>query len=329
MGNSKHAQASSAVSTPQPIPRVGGIAGLSALGAIAFATIAVSVGAGVAFVADILAGGEDPAAASALGALGAIGAAVTGGVGVLLLRGAKRGRTQALLDAASPMHPLMRRLMTEAPGTYTHSMAAANLAQAAAEAVGANSLLARVGAYYHDIGKLMRPCYFAENINGTNPHDAETPVFSAGIITAHVQDGVALAQEYRLPDGIVNIIREHHGTSLVRYFYSKATQAQTGVVEADYRYSGSTPRSKEAAIVMLADASEASVRALVQPTQQDVEDVVRGVLDDRVRDGQLAESGLSEGEIDLVADVCVRQLVSYRHVRCPYPALGGGECECR
>lgn len=225
-----------------------------------------------------------------------------------------------LLTAASPVHPLLKRLMTEAPGTYVHSLAAANLSEAAAEVVGADPLLARVGAYYHDIGKLSAPCFFFENQEeGVNPHDETLPSRSAKIITSHVDDGVALAKEYGLPPGVIDIVREHHGTALVRYFYHKASQENAALYEADFRYRGGIPRSKEAAIVMLADASEASVRAMTRPASSDVEAIVRCVIAERTEDGQLAESGLTQSDLDALVDAFTRYLVSLRHARCPYP----------
>ena len=170
------------------------------------------------------------------------------------------------MRAASPEHPLMRELMSKAPGTYAHSVAAANLAEAGAEEIGADALVARVGAYFHDVGKIRRPAYFFENqTSGENPHDEAKPSLSALIITAHVRDGMALGKEYRLPEKIQAIIRQHHGTALVSYFYHKAAATDAAVYEADFRYQGEKPQSREAALVMLADSSEAAVRALKTP----------------------------------------------------------------
>lgn len=238
-----------------------------------------------------------------------------------------------LLEAASPLHPLLKRLMAEAPGTYMHSLAAANLAEAGAEAVGADPLLARVGAYYHDVGKILRPCFFFENQEGRNPHDIARPNISATIITAHVREGLELAEQYQLPERVCDIVREHHGTSLVRYFYHRAAADDAGVYEADFRYTGGVPTSKEAALVMLADGSEASVRALGTPTRERVEAAVRSVIDERAADGQLEQSGLTEEDLDRLVTTFGRVLMSLYHLRCEYPApptpATNGDCSCR
>jgi hypothetical protein len=225
-----------------------------------------------------------------------------------------------LVEAASPLHPLIKRLMIEAPGTYTHSLAVASLAEAGADAIGADPLVARVGAYYHDVGKLRRPCYFFENLaDGENPHDLAKPSLSALIITSHVADGLHLAEEYELPDRIVDVIREHHGTSLVRYFFHKAAQADATVAESDYRYHGGRPSSREAALVMLADGCEAAVRALKQPDAGSVATAVRFVIDDKLQDGQLDSAGMKEGDIPVITETFVHMLVNMLHARCEYP----------
>ncbi len=214
----------------------------------------------------------------------------------------------------------MKRLMVEAPGTYVHSLAVANLAEAAAEALGADVMTARVGAYYHDVGKLSNPCFFFENQDeGDNPHESTTPAESARIIKSHVSDGLVLAQAYRLPSSVRAIIAQHHGSSLVRYFFHKAAQADAGVVESDYRYPGLRPETREAAIVMLADSCEATVRAMNHPSVDRIEDVVRRAITDRDADGQLDASGLSEADRETIVAVFVRQLVGICHVRCAYP----------
>lgn len=273
--------------------------------------------------------GDSPEEAASGAALVGIATLATFGLGVLALPFVKRAVAPAdvrVLKAASPVHPLMRRLMNEAPGTYVHSLAVANLVEAGAEAVGADPLVARVGAYYHDIGKLMRPCFFFENLEeGMNPHDTTRPAASVDIITAHVGEGLELAKSYKLPPEVIDIIREHHGTTLVRYFYHKATKGGVAVYEADYRYRGIKPRTVEAALVMLADGSEAAVRALNDPANAEIERVVRSVIHERQSDGQLDDAGLTDSDIEVIVDTFVRYLVSFRHVRCPYPgeALGG------
>ena len=255
---------------------------------------------------------------------GAVGAAIATLFALVLLPFIRDGLGLAddirLMQAASPTHPLMRELMTKAPGTYAHSVATANLAEAGAEEIGADALVARVGAYYHDIGKIRRPGYFFENQNnGQNPHDEAEPALSALIITSHVRDGMALGEEFRLPENVRAIIRQHHGTSLVSYFYNKAAASDASVYEADFRYQGEKPTSREAALVMLADSSEASVRALTKPSADAVEAAVRSIVDDKLADGQLVEAGLAARDLDRIVAVYSRMLVSMYHARCEYP----------
>jgi putative nucleotidyltransferase with HDIG domain len=300
--------------------------------ALLFSTAATVAGALVALAYSYLSNGQDHAGAAGLGALGAIAANLVVLAGVVGLRRTRAASLSELIEAASPVHPLMRRLMTEAPGTYVHSLATANIAEAAAVAVGADSLLTRVGAYYHDIGKLAQPCYFCENQDDVTPHDPSDPARSACIIMAHVEDGVVLARSEGLPARVIDIIREHHGTSLVRYFYSKASSGDAVASEADFRYRGERPLSKEAAIVMLADSSEASVRAMEKADPHRVEASVRSVIAERHSDCQLQESGLTENDLERIAEVFTKQLVHFRHIRCPYPAHHNdvaGECQCR
>jgi hypothetical protein len=215
----------------------------------------------------------------------------------------------------------MRELVTKAPGTYAHSVATANLAEAAADEIGADPLVTRVGAYYHDIGKIRRPIYFYENQNsGINPHDEAKPSLSALIITAHVGDGMTLAEEYKLPPRIQAIIRQHHGTSLVRYFYNKAAAQDAATFEADFRYQGEPPTTREAGLVMLADSSEAAVRALKEPTEPRIEAVVRAIVAEKSADHQLDASGLSPEDIERAICIYSRMLVSMYHARVEYPA---------
>lgn len=284
--------------------------------------VATALGGVIAYVGHRLWGTSSPHA-GLWGALGAFVAAVLGVVAVPIARRMLISRAEVrLVDAASPLHPLLKRLMIEAPGTYTHSLATASLAEAAAEAIGADSLLARVGAYYHDIGKLKRPCYFFENLaDGVNPHDEARPSMSALIIASHVTDGLDLATEYDLPDPVCAIIREHHGTSLIKYFFHKASSEDPGVAEADFRYHGGVPSSREAALVMLADACEASVRAVHEPTPDRIEETVASVIHDKTADGQLAAAGLSDEDVELVARTFGKMLVGMLHSRCEYPRL--------
>ncbi len=227
-----------------------------------------------------------------------------------------------LIELSNPNQPLLRKLLVEAPGTYHHSIMVGNLAEAGTEAVGGNSLLARVGAYYHDIGKSKRPYFFVDNQFGAeNPHNRLAPTLSAIIIASHVRDGVELAREYRVPEPIVNFIREHHGTTLIRFFYEKALDQDNGegVEESDFRYDGPRPQSKETAIVMLADASEATVRTLKNPSPQSIEQVVRRLIKERLEDGQLDEANLTLKELDIIARTFTRVLTGVFHQRIAYP----------
>ena len=227
-----------------------------------------------------------------------------------------------LLELANPNQPLLRRLLVEAPGTYHHSIVVGNLAEAAADTVGANRLLTRVGAYYHDIGKVTRPYFFIENqIGQENPHDKISPGLSALIITSHVKDGVTLAEEARLPAPIVNIIRSHHGRTLVSYFYRRATENGNieRVVEEDFRYDGPLPESPEEAIVMLADAMEAAVRSLPEPTPTRIENLVRRLIRERLSDGQLERCDLTLRDLDRIGETFVRVLMGIFHARIEYP----------
>ncbi len=236
-----------------------------------------------------------------------------------------------LLELANPNQSLLRRLLREAPGTYHHSIIMANLAEAAAEAVGADPLLARVGAYYHDIGKLKRPYFFCENqIAQTNPHERISANLSKLIITSHVKDGVEIGRKGKLPQIILDIIQQHHGTSLVAFFYMRATECSPDrekVEESSFRYEGPKPHSKEAAIVMLADSVEAAVRSMVKPTAGKVEGMVRKIAREKLNDGQLDESNLTLGEVDRIIETFIHILSGIFHTRIEYPEreLLGGE----
>lgn len=225
-----------------------------------------------------------------------------------------------LLELANPSHPLLKRLLLEAPGTYHHSIVVGNLAEAAAEAVGADGLLVRVGSYYHDVGKVKRPEFFIENqLLSPNPHDKMSPSLSALVITSHIKEGLELAREYNLPEVIKTIIREHHGTTLVSYFYHQAAETQGNVQEADFRYEGPIPQSKEAALVMLADSVEAAVRSLVNPSQGKIDGLIRKIIKDRLNDGQLDQSDLTLRDLDRVAQAFSRVIAGIYHPRVEYP----------
>lgn len=233
-----------------------------------------------------------------------------------------------LLELTNPGEPLLKRLLMEAPGTYHHSILVGNLGEAAAEAIGADVLTVRAGAYYHDIGKLRRPSFFIENQMGQeNPHDKLAPTLSTLIVTSHVKDGVELARSYRLPEKIVEIIEQHHGTSLAGFFYQKALEADQKKPpnERDFRYPGPKPQTREAAIVMLADAVEAAVRALGQPAPGQVEGLVRRIIKEKLYDGQLDESALTFRDLEMIAVAFTKVLSGIFHSRLEYPEREGGK----
>ncbi|HHW10076.1 MAG TPA: HDIG domain-containing protein [Firmicutes bacterium] len=233
-----------------------------------------------------------------------------------------------LLELSNANHPLLRKLLLEVPGTYHHSLIVGNLAEAAAEAIGADPLLARVGAQYHDVGKTKRPLFFIENQYGMpNPHDKLTPSLSTLIITSHVKDGVELARSYKLPEEIINIIEQHHGRDMVKYFYHKAVENAGGeqLETKDFSYSGPLPQTREAAIVMLADACEAAVRSMEQPTPGKIDGMVRKIIKERLHDGQLDESDITFKDLDRIANAFVKVLTGIYHRRIEYP--GGAVVE--
>jgi len=231
------------------------------------------------------------------------------------------------LELSDLNHPLLKRMFIEAPGTYHHSLMVGNLAEAAAEAVGANPLQVRVCAYFHDIGKLLKPEYFTENEQyGKSMHEELRPRMSNLIILAHVKDGVDIAVTQKLNRKIVEAIREHHGTSLVYFFYRLAeeTKAQgEHISQEDFRYTGPKPQSKETAIVLLADAVEAASRSLSRPTPSRVKSLVREIINQRIIDGQLDESDLTFNDLRLIAERFEHILNSTFHARIKYPSRGG------
>lgn len=229
-----------------------------------------------------------------------------------------------LLELSNPNQPLLRRLLLEAPGTYHHSTIVASLAEAAAEAVGANPLLARVGGYYHDIGKLKRPSFFAENqMGGVNAHDHTDPQVSAAIVTAHTRDGVAMAKSYRLPLAVQRIIGQHHGNTTVMFFYHKALQQADGkpVDINTFRYDGHPPTTKEAAIVMLCDTIEAAVRTMKNPTTEGIEEFIVKLVRGKLEEGQLSDCPLTLRDIDKICAAATQVLVGVFHERIEYPDI--------
>ena len=224
-----------------------------------------------------------------------------------------------LRELADPTHPLLRQLLLRTPGTYHHSLLVANLAERAAEVIGADPLLARVGAYYHDIGKMRNPSAFIENQTGTNPHDDLDPLVSAGIVAAHIKDGLALAERYHLPAVIREMIPGHHGTLVVKYFFQIAQQRGQDPDESKFRYPGPKPRSKECAIVMLADGTEASVRSLEEKNPESIRSMVDKIVGERLADGQLDDSDLTLRDVQRVKDAFCELLLGVYHERIPYP----------
>ncbi len=223
-------------------------------------------------------------------------------------------------ELSNPEHKLLKKLLLKAPGSYHHSLTVANMADAAAEAIGANALLARVGAYYHDIGKMENPFYFKENQFGVeNPHDSLSPEESAKIIIRHVSDGAHLASVYHLPTAVRNIILQHHGTTTTSFFLHKARENDSDVDPSIFTYDGPKPESREATVIMLADACEAAVRAMREKGSADVAEIVDNIVSSRVSEGQLSSSRLTFADLDLVKAAFVKTLEQYFHKRIIYP----------
>jgi putative nucleotidyltransferase with HDIG domain len=229
-----------------------------------------------------------------------------------------------LLELSDFNHPLLKELSSKVPGTFHHSVVIGSLAEAGAEAIGANPLLARVGAYYHDIGKILKPEYFIENqTSGKNKHDKLSPNMSTLIIISHVKEGVELAKKYNLPQNVIDFIQMHHGTTLVSFFYDKALRKRRAyrdqVREIDFRYPGPKPTTKEIAIVMLADSIEASVRSMVEPTLPQMEGLVDSVVRNRLLEGELDECNLTMQEIASIKKSFLNIFVGVHHKRIQYP----------
>lgn len=233
-----------------------------------------------------------------------------------------------LLELLDTNNPILKRLLMEAPGTYSHSVFVGSIAASAAELIGADQLLVRVASYYHDVGKMKRPHFFVENQHVENVHDRLNPSLSALVIRSHIKDGLELALEYKLPPAVCELMSQHHGTSLVRYFYHKAEE-ETGsgstVLQQQFRYEGMKPQTKEGALLMLADAVEAASRTLVKPNIGSIKDMVRKIIDEKLSDGQLDESELTFKDISRITDSFVRTLTSMLHARIEYPEPPGSE----
>lgn len=228
-----------------------------------------------------------------------------------------------LLELSDLNRPLLRELAIRAPGTYTHSLIMANLSEAAAEAIGANPLLARVGCYYHDIGKMLKPEYFTENQGlqgGRNPHDHLTPTMSMLIITAHVKDGLELAEEHGLPKAIADLIPQHHGTTVIEYFYNRAIEMGVeNIRRDDFRYDGPKPQTREAGVVMLADSVESAARTLVERTPNRARQLVRNIVQQKYSAGELDECSLTMRDLHKVEESFIPVLMGTLHSRVDYP----------
>jgi putative nucleotidyltransferase with HDIG domain len=232
----------------------------------------------------------------------------------------------SLLELSDMSHPLLRQLAQRAPGTYNHSISVAALAESAADSIGANGLLVRVGACFHDIGKMFKPNYFVENQSpGSNRHDTLQPAMSTLVIIAHVKDGSDLGRQHRLPTPVIDFIEQHHGTTLVEYFYRLATKKSEQdphgeeISESTFRYPGPKPQTREAAVLMIADAVESASRALVEPTASRLQNLVDQIAMKKLLDGQFDDCGLTLQELDTIKRSLVKSLTAIYHGRVKYP----------
>jgi len=261
-------------------------------------------------------------------------AAFNGLVSGLLIIGILPVMEQAL-NAATPFRlielsdlnsPILKRLFNAAPGTYSHSIMVANLAETACQEIGANALLARVGAYYHDIGKMEQPAYFVENQTSYNKHKDISPRLSATVIRSHVKLGIEKARSLGLPEAVIDFIAEHHGNSVITWFYNEALKQEgPNVNKEDFSYQGTPPRTKESAVVMLADITEAATRVLKKPTAARLEKFIQDLFDSKVDQGQLSHSDLSFRELETIKQAFVKVLAGYYHSRIEYPKLPNGK----
>lgn len=229
--------------------------------------------------------------------------------------------TMKLIELSNPNHPLLRKILVETPGTYHHSVIVANLSESACEAIGANGLLARVGSYYHDLGKTKRPHFFIENqMKMENPHDKLSPQLSKTIIISHPYDGAELLKNYKMPKEIIDIAEQHHGTSLLKFFYHKAKQeTEQTISEEDFRYPGPKAQTVESAVVGIADCVEAAVRSMAKPTPEKIEALVKKIINDRLEDGQFDECDLTLKQLNTVAMSICETLKGTFHSRIEYP----------
>lgn len=280
---------------------------------------------GLALVGWVLAGGGlSPVATAVAFATFAAGGVLAGILALGLLPlfevGAGFLTSFRLLELSSPSHPLLQRMMLEAPGSYQHSLIISNLVEPAVAAIGGNALLARVGSLYHDVGKMRRPHFFVENQFGRdNPHDRISPHLSYLIITSHARDGVEMLRQARMPRELESFALEHHGTTVLAYFYKRALEDSASVAELNFRYPGPRPRSKETAVLMLADAVESAARTLEDPTQGSIRALIERLFEQRVQDDQLSQSPLNLHDFEIIAATFERMLTAIMHRRIQYP----------
>jgi putative nucleotidyltransferase with HDIG domain len=227
--------------------------------------------------------------------------------------------TFRLIELSDLNAPVLLKLFTTAPGTYSHSIMVATLAEQACQDIGANALLARVGAYYHDIGKMENPDYYVENQTDYNRHDDMNPRLSVTVIRSHVKLGVEKARQMGLPADVINIVAEHHGNSLILWFYNKAVQLGEQVKAEDFSYPGNPPRSRESAVVMLADVTEAAVRTMLKPTAAKMDKFIQQLFDNKVENAQLAQAELTFRELQTIKSAFVKILAGHYHSRIEYP----------
>jgi hypothetical protein len=315
---------------------MGGVAGAIGIGVVRrrlhlYLTIGVVAVAGV--LASITIGlmqGWSTVSIVASALLGALMAPASASLALIMMPLAESGTRittdLTLLELSDLGRPLLRRLALEAPGTWAHSLAMASLCESACDIIGANGLLARVGCYYHDIGKLTTPGYFAENQGGgPNPHDLLPPIESAGIIRRHVLDGIALAEVAELPLSVKAFIPEHHGTQEITYFLMRARLSEdaANVSASDYRYPGPRPQSAETAVAMLADSAEAAVRVLNDPSPDKVRDAIEHLVQQKLASGQLEDAPLTLGDLERVKREFARVMSGTYHKRIGYPRASG------
>ncbi len=284
------------------------------------------VASGATLTVLVLVNGGMTAGGTALGALFMVGGGVLSGITALgLLPLAESGfgflTDYRLLELSSPTSPLLQRLLIEAPGTYQHSLIISNLVEQAVKNIGGDALQARVGALYHDVGKMRRPHFFVENqFSDENPHDQLSPHLSFLIITSHVRDGLELLKEFKLPRELTPYVAEHHGTTVLSYFYKRALEDAANVEELSFRYPGPKPHSKETAVLMLADTVESASRTLSEPNQSSIRAMIDRLIDQRLQDDQLSQSPLNFHDLEVIANTFERMLTAILHRRISYPS---------